>query len=78
VRADSGGGFEGDLVAEGLGLAEVVALGPLRVEAGVVEAGAQVVEPYVGSDSRCQTMTELDRPTATMARRLPRRRAIRR
>src|SRR4029453_14181531 len=40
----SGGGFEGDLVAEGLQLADVVALGALRTDAGVVEAGAQVLE----------------------------------
>jgi hypothetical protein len=40
LRADSRGGFEGDLVAEGLQLADVVALGALSVEAGVVEAGA--------------------------------------
>jgi hypothetical protein len=45
VRAVSGGGFEGDLVAEGLQLADVVALGALSVDAGVVEAGAQVLEP---------------------------------
>ena len=45
VRADSGGGFEGDLVAEGLELADVVALGALSVDAAVVEAGAQVLEP---------------------------------
>src|SRR5215218_6403603 len=45
VRAVSGGGFEGDLVAEGLELADVVAPGALSVDAGVVEAGAQVLEP---------------------------------
>src|SRR5215218_5755027 len=45
LHADSGGGFEGDLVAEGFELADVVALGALSVEAGVVEAGAQVLEP---------------------------------
>src|SRR5215211_2715960 len=45
VRADSGGGLQGDLVAEGLELADVVALGALSVDAGVVEAGAQVLEP---------------------------------
>src|SRR5215211_5204996 len=45
VRAVSGGGFEGDLVAEGLQLADVVAPGALSVDAGVVEAGAQVLEP---------------------------------
>src|SRR4029450_8434387 len=40
----SGGGFEGDLVAEHLQLADVVALGALSVEAGVIEANAEVVE----------------------------------
>src|SRR5215218_8545934 len=44
VRARSGGGLEGDLVAEGLQLADVVALGAFRTDAGVVEAGAEVVE----------------------------------
>src|SRR5829696_2632805 len=45
VRADSGGGLQGDLVAEGLELADVVARGALSVDAGVVEAGAEVLEP---------------------------------
>src|SRR5215218_7499654 len=45
VRAVSGGGFEGDGVAEGLQLADVIAPGALGVDAGVVEAGAQVLEP---------------------------------
>src|SRR5512132_1011534 len=44
MGARSGGGFQGDLVAEGLQLAEVVAPGALRVDPGVVEAGAQIVE----------------------------------
>jgi hypothetical protein len=70
--------LEGDLVAEGLQLAEVVALGALGVDAGVVEAGAEVAEAGVGSASRCQTMTRMDRPTATMALLVPRRRAMRR
>ena len=39
-----GGGFQGDLVAEGFELADVVALGALRVDPGVVEASAQIVE----------------------------------
>jgi hypothetical protein len=43
--AGSGGGFEGDLVAEGLELADVVALGAFGTAAGVVEARAQVLEP---------------------------------
>ena len=40
VTAGSGGGVEGDLVAEGLQLADVVALGAFRTDPGVVEAGA--------------------------------------
>src|SRR5829696_5842163 len=42
--AGLGGGLEGDLVAECLELADVVALGALCVDAGVGEAGAQVME----------------------------------
>jgi hypothetical protein len=72
------GGLEGDLVAERLELADVVALGAIGVVAGVVEAGAEVVEAGVGSASSCQTMTRMERPTATMARLVPRRRAMRR
>jgi hypothetical protein len=44
----SGGGFESDLVAEGFELADVVVLLALWVDAGVVVAGAQVVEIDVG------------------------------
>jgi len=44
----SGGGFEGDFVAEGFELADVVALGAVGVDAGVVEAGAEVVVAQVG------------------------------
>src|SRR6266508_2351416 len=43
-----GGGFQSDLVAEGFELADVVALGTLRVGPGVVEASAQVVVAQVG------------------------------
>jgi hypothetical protein len=46
MRADSGGRLQGDLVAEGLELADVVALGALDVDAAVVEASAEIVEPY--------------------------------
>jgi hypothetical protein len=42
------GGLEGDLVAERLELADVVALGAIGVVGGVVEAGAEVVEAGVG------------------------------
>jgi hypothetical protein len=40
----SGGGFEGDLVAEDLQLADVVALGAFGTDTGVIEANAEVVE----------------------------------
>ena len=40
--------MKGDLVAERFELADMVALGALWVDAGVVEAGAQVVEAGVG------------------------------
>jgi hypothetical protein len=46
--AGLGGGLQGDGVAERFELADVVALGALGVDAGVVEAGAQVLEPGVG------------------------------
>src|SRR5215469_9857660 len=42
AAAGSGGGFEGDLVAEGFELADVVALAAFGVDAGVVEVAAQV------------------------------------
>jgi hypothetical protein len=70
--------LEGDLVAEGFELADVVALGAFSVDAGVVEASAEVVVRRLGSASRCQTMIRIERPTATMARLAPRRRAMRR
>ena len=45
----------------------------------VVEVRAEVVEAgLVGRLSRCQMITRMDRPTATMAFFLPRRRAMRR
>jgi hypothetical protein len=78
VTAGSGGGFEGDLVAEGLELADVVALGAFSVDAGVVEAGAQVMEVGLWVGQQVPGDDQDDRPTATMARCLPRRRAIRR
>jgi hypothetical protein len=40
----SGAGLEGDLVAENLQLADVVALGAFGTDPGVVEANAEVVE----------------------------------
>jgi hypothetical protein len=44
VTAGSGGGFEGDFVAECFELADVVAFGAFGTDTGVVEAGAEVVE----------------------------------
>src|SRR5215207_1265487 len=44
----SGGGLQGDGVAEGFELADVVALGALGVDAGVVEASTEVVVAQVG------------------------------
>jgi hypothetical protein len=70
--------LEGDLVAERFELADVVALAAISVATGVVEARAKVVEAAVGSASRCQTITRMERPTATMAFLVPRRRAMRR
>ncbi len=80
VRAKlwSGGGFEGDSVAEGFELADVVAPLAFRADAVIVEPGAEVVEAGLGSDSRCEMMTRMKRPTATMAFFFPRRRAMRR
>src|SRR4029450_8931195 len=46
--AGLGGGLKGDLVAERFELADMVALGGLRVDAGGGGAGAQVVEAGVG------------------------------
>ncbi len=44
----------------------------------VVEVRTEIVEVGVGSDSRCQMMTRIERPTATIAFFLPRRWAMRR
>ena len=44
----SGGGLEGDGVAEGFELADVVALAAFGVDAGGVVAGSEVVEAGVG------------------------------
>jgi hypothetical protein len=63
----SDGGLEGDGVAEGFELADVVALAAFGVDAGGVEPRAEVVEAASGSDSRCQAMTRMERPVATMA-----------
>jgi hypothetical protein len=42
-----GDGLERDLVAEGLQLADVVALAAFSIDAGVVEAGSQILEVSV-------------------------------
>ena len=55
VRARSGGGLEGDLVAEGLELADVVALGALGTDTGVVAGrrlGPGTVRPGRPADAR--------------------------
>jgi hypothetical protein len=46
--AGSGSRYQGDPVAQGLQLADVVALGALGVDVGVVKVGAQVVVAQVG------------------------------
>jgi hypothetical protein len=69
----SGCGFEGDFVAEGFELSDVVAAFGRGVDVAVVEVGTEVVEAGVGWASRCQMITSSDRPTATMAFFLPRR-----
>jgi hypothetical protein len=74
----SGGRLQGDGVAEGLQLADVVALVAVGVDVAVVEVGTEIVETSVGSASRCQQMIRMERPTATTARLAPRRRAMRR
>jgi len=72
------GGLEGDLVAEGFELTDVVAFLAFGSDAGVVVVGSEVGKTASSSDSRCQTMTRMERPTATTALFLPRRRAMRR
>jgi hypothetical protein len=45
VARRSGGGFEGDFVAEGFEVVDVVALGAFGAEPGVVEVRAEVGRP---------------------------------
>jgi len=70
--------LEGDGVAEGFELADVVALLAFGADAGVVKSEPRSWKLAPGLDSRCQTMTRIERPTATMAFFLPRRLAMRR
>ena len=70
---------EGDGVAEGFELADVVAFLDLWVCVFGEVIGTEVGEVGVlVQASRCQAMTRMERPTATTARFLPRRRAMRR
>jgi hypothetical protein len=48
------------------------------VDADGVEPRAEVAEAANGLDSRCQAMTRMERPVATMASSEPRRRAMQR
>ena len=48
------------------------------VDVVVVVIGAELEERVSGSARRCQMITSMERPTATMAFFLPRRRAMRR
>jgi len=54
----------------------VVALGAVGVDAGVVEAGAEVVVAGGGVGQQVPEMTRMERSTATMAFLVPRRRAM--
>ena len=74
----SGGAFEDDGVAEGFELADVLAAKAVGVDAPGVEVRAEVGVAGSGSESRCQMMTRMERPTATLAFLEPRRRAMRR
>ena len=47
VGVGSGGGFEGDFVAEGLEFADVVAGSAVEVDAGFVVVGSELDEPGV-------------------------------
>jgi len=69
----SGGGFEGDAKAQGGESADVVSDLAGRVDAMGVVVGPQIVEACGRSESRCQTMTRIERATATRALSLPRR-----
>lgn len=72
----SGSWGEGDGVAECFELADVVAFDRVRVVWRVKWSGPGSVK-RASSVSRCQTITSSERPMATTARFLPRRRAMR-
>jgi hypothetical protein len=61
-----------------LELADQVAFLAVRVAVGLVEVGTQIAVAGLGSASRCHTMVRMELPTATRARFLPRRLAMRR
>jgi hypothetical protein len=61
-----------------LQFAHVLADFALGVGAGRIEVRAEVDELRLLVDSNAQMTTRIDRPTATIARFLPRRRAMRR
>ena len=73
-----GGGFEGDSVAHGGELGDVVAHPAFGGDADGVVVGSEVWKRAVGSLSRFQTMTRMERATATRALSLPRRLTMRR
>ena len=75
----SGGGLgQGDGEAERLELADMTAGLAVGVGPAGVMAGAELAEAAAGPASRCQTITRMERATATRARSLPRRRTTRR
>ena len=74
----SGCGFEGDFVAEGFELADVVSFAAFGVDAGVVEVAAQVGGAGGRVGEQVPDDHEQDRPMATTAFFRPRRRAMRR
>jgi len=74
----SGGGLQSNAVAEGFELADVVAFAAFGVGTGLVVVGTQVVEAGLGVGEQVPDDDQDERPTATMARLAPRRRAMRR
>ena len=70
--------MQGDPVAKDFEFADVVAFLTVWVDTGVVVIDAEIVKLGASSRSRYQTITRMERPTATTAFFLPRRRAMRR